>query len=780
LSARLALLDLTKIGSASLAGEIRDEAVRLLNADRAIVWRYRPRLRQLFAEQAGEEMRALPVSPREARDVMREAAVWARQVVGVRRRLVEASFGVASGAAPEPTLAIPLQTDTPHGLLLVQLENGRSGIGKVLAEAATLAAQAAVLLANQEAFEGAQRNESQLTALYETAGEISSRLELQTVLRAIVDRARSLAHAPIAYLMLVDEGAEEIYMRVTTGITSQSFTAIRLKLGAGLGGMVAQEKHAFYTGDYLNDARFTHQELVDAEVRREGIKSILGVPLQASENFIGVLYVADRTTRAFAGAEIDVLRSLAHHAALAIENARLYERATNALAELEEANLVIQDHVHRLERADEVHRQLSEMLLAGEGLAAVVELISRLADEPVVLLDEHGRPLAAAGASSDAFGRRLATKGLDGDATADVDLRAVLGRLRGLAPSELASRPPVRERLRLVAPIVAGAELLGSVWMETSTEAAEDDRHIVRHALRVVGLELLKARSILETERRLRSELLDELLAARPTSHSSLARRAAALGVDVSVPHRLVLVRVRPVSSGETPAVGSLDRGRDRLVVALRRRSWCTFVGESAGYVVALVAVDASAADLRRLLSQAGGAGVELSAVVSSACEQPRDYRSEFLVADRVFSVLPSRLREPVLDLDQVRFLPLLFREGGESDLRLFSRSRLGPLLQLRDQQRRDLLGTLSAYFEQGASVARTAAALHVHVNTVYYRLQRLRALLGPDFASPLRAVDLQIALLGQRLVGDGLEESSEAEPEISSSPALDRGPTGS
>jgi GAF domain-containing protein len=710
---------------------------------------------------------------------MREAAVWPRQAAGVRRRLVEASFGVASGAFPEPTLAIPLQTDVPHGLLLLQLEDGTS-IGKVLTEAATFAAQAGVVLANHDALDGAQRNESQLTALYETAGEISSKLELQTVLGALVERARSLAHAPIAYLMLVDEGAEEIYMRVTSGITSSRFTAIRLKLGAGLGGMVAQEKHAFYTGDYLNDARFTHQELVDDEVRREGIKSILGVPLQASEKFIGVLYVADRTTRAFARVEIDVLRSLAHHAALAIENARLYERATVALARLEQANLVIKDHVHRLERADEAHRQLTEMLLAGEGLNRVVRLLSELVDRPVVLLEEHGRPLAAAGTPSDSFGQRLATSGLDDSVATDPDLRAVVSRLRDLAPSELARRAPVRRRPRLVAPIVAGAELLGSVWMETSTQAADDERDVVKQAVRVIGLELLKARSILETERQMRSELLDELLAAGPSNESLLARRASALGVDISVPHRLVLVRVRPARRSEASPVGAVERAKERFVGALKGRRWCTFLGESAGYVVALVAVDVSTADLRRLLAEVDGAGVELSTVVTSPCLQSKDYRSEFLVAGRVLSVLPAGLREQVLELDRVRFLALLFREGGETDLRQFSRSRLEPVLHLRDQQRRELIRTLSTYFEQGASVARTAAALHVHVNTVYYRLRRLQALLGPDFASPLRAVDLQIALLGQRLTGEGLEESSQDEAEMSSAAPVDRRPAAS
>jgi DNA-binding PucR family transcriptional regulator len=108
----------------------------------------------------------------------------------------------------------------------------------------------------------------------------------------------------------------------------------------------------------------------------------------------------------------------------------------------------------------------------------------------------------------------------------------------------------------------------------------------------------------------------------------------------------------------------------------------------------------------------------------------------------------------------------VLFREGQEGELQRFARSRLGPLLRVRNPQRRELLRTLRAYFESGMSASRSAAALHVHVNTVYYRLERLRGLLGPGFVEPLRALDLQIALLAQRLSGEDLEEPSEAEAE--------------
>ncbi|MFI8764093.1 PucR family transcriptional regulator [Streptomyces sp. R-07] len=58
-----------------------------------------------------------------------------------------------------------------------------------------------------------------------------------------------------------------------------------------------------------------------------------------------------------------------------------------------------------------------------------------------------------------------------------------------------------------------------------------------------------------------------------------------------------------------------------------------------------------------------------------------------------------------------------------------------------------DLVRTLDAYFASGMSPARTKDELHVHVNTVAQRLERVGRLLGPDWQSPARALEIQLAL---------------------------------
>ncbi|MCC3264165.1 hypothetical protein LLE87_38995, partial [Paenibacillus polymyxa] len=68
-------------------------------------------------------------------------------------------------------------------------------------------------------------------------------------------------------------------MRVTDGTVSARFQALRLPMGAGLGGLVAQTAAPYATADYFADGRFRHTVEINDGVRDEGLVAILGVPL---------------------------------------------------------------------------------------------------------------------------------------------------------------------------------------------------------------------------------------------------------------------------------------------------------------------------------------------------------------------------------------------------------------------------------------------------------------------------------------------------------------------
>ena len=211
--------------------------------------------------------------------------------------------------------------------------------------------------------------EAELSALYETASDLTAIRDVDTILAAIVRRARQLLHCDMTYLSLNDESDGASYMKVTDGALTREFQTLRLPLGTGLLGLVAQTGAAYFTEDYAADERFVHQGYIDEAVAGEQIRAILGVPLVLDGVVIGALLAVHRSVRRFPQAEVSLLTSFAAHAVVALENARLF-------AELDEANRSLTRHTEAVDAAALAHDRLTDLLIGGGGVAEVAEVLS--------------------------------------------------------------------------------------------------------------------------------------------------------------------------------------------------------------------------------------------------------------------------------------------------------------------------------------------------------------------------------------------------------------------
>lgn len=256
--------------------------------------------------------------------------------------------------------------------------------------------------------EGRRRREAELTALFETVHDLAGLRDLDDVLQAIVQRARRLLGTEVAYMTLTDTERGDTYMRVTVGSVSARFQQLRLGMGEGLGGLVAQTARPYVTEDYPRDARFQHTDSIDTGVGEEGLVAILGVPLLlGGRDVIGVLYAADRRERVFEREQIALLRSFAAHAAVAIDNARLLTETTQALAGLREAHATSR-------RASEVHDRLTELVLRGGGVDDVTRALAEVLGGRVEFTDTPDAALAPAVERSRREGHAVREGGVEG------------------------------------------------------------------------------------------------------------------------------------------------------------------------------------------------------------------------------------------------------------------------------------------------------------------------------------------------------------------------------
>ncbi|MFE0703827.1 helix-turn-helix domain-containing protein [Streptomyces sp. NPDC058872] len=563
--------------------------------------------------------------------------------------------------------------------------------------------------------EGRRRREAELSALFATAHDLAGLRDLDAVLRAIVQRARSLLGTEVAYLSLNDPTAGDTYMRVTEGSVSARFQQLRLGMGEGLGGLVAQTARPYVTDDYFDDERFQHTRTIDTAVRDEGLVAILGVPLSLGSQVIGVLFAADRRARVFEREQVALLGSFAAHAAVAIDTANLLAETRSALTELERANDIIREHSAFIERASEVHDRLSELVLHGGGVHDVAEAVSEVLGGTVEFTE------AGAGTAHRAGGHA------------------------------------VRVGDDWVASVSAGGETLGALVLHGQPRLDPVDQRTLERAALVTSLLLLARRSAGEAEQRVRGELLDDLLDAPDRDRRLLRERAARLRTDSEAPHVVLAARIdRAAEDGDADAGRRESVDRQHLWSAASHLAATRHGLASArdGGTVLLLPLGAgeSAADLARQTARSLGGSlrepvtVGASAPVRAPLDHPDRVAFAYGEARRCLDALVLLRRSGQgAAAEDLGFLGLLLADGRDVDG--FVGRTIGQVIDYDRRRGTDLVRTLDAYFASGMSPARTKDELHVHVNTVAQRLERVARLLGPDWQSPSRALEIQLAL---------------------------------
>ncbi len=568
------------------------------------------------------------------------------------------------------------------------------------------------------------RREQELSALNDTASDLAGLRDLDAVLRAIVHRARTLLSADVAYMTLTDDEIGDTFMRVTDGSISAKFQGLRLGLGEGLGGLVTQTGTPYVTADYPRDARFRHTSEIDTGVGEEGLVAILGVPLRLGSRVIGVLYAANRSARPFAREEVSLLVSLAAHAAVAIDTARLLAETRDALEELSAANALIRRQSSSVERAAAAHDRMTRLVLRGGGVADVAAAVTDVLGGALLVLDADGRQLAAVG-----------------------DMRppdpAVVSE--AVAASRVEGRSVHRGGL-WVAAVVAGGEDLGALLLD-GCDLIDADQRLLERAALVTALLLLFRRTVAEAESRVRGELLDDLLGGPIRDPDALRVRADRLGVNLDAPSVVVAVEHDDTGAARRRALSwaaSYASTRAGLAAGREGRLVLVLPGGDPG-AVARTAIRALSRALGGTATPTAGA----AGPTTGAAAIPAAYRD----ATRCLGALIALHRHgEAASTAELGFVGLLL--GGERDVNRFLTDSIGPVVDYDTRRGTALVRTLEAYFGVGGSLSRAAEALHVHVNTVTQRLERVGQLLGDDWQRPDRALEVQLALRLHRLRG--------------------------
>ncbi|WAL39539.1 GAF domain-containing protein [Brevibacterium sp. BRM-1] len=609
-----------------------------------------------------------------------------------------------------------------------------AGLGAGLAAAGLDPAQRAAVLAAvggtaEEASRLRQRG-AELTALAESARILATETDVDAVLAHVVRMAHDLVLSDVAYLSAFDPQTGELRVRATHGVVTDDFARIHVPAGIGLASLIATTRRPQAIADYRASEAIAHSPQIDRAMEGEAIASIVGVPLIAGEELLGILFAGVRRRHEFRPAELAILSALADHAAIALSRSHSFRelRATVTRAQASQARRDAEASAER-ELAARVDA-LFELVLADAHPAELVRALGAALGLPATLVagddawsSAPGAPAPAAvraAAAGAAAGRVHRAAGVDGAdlACAVVEADAAGSAVLAVALGERAEPSPV-----VGSALLRGARICVCAWRlqeaQLAREAGDDDRLV--------------------------AALLAPGDAARWVLGGMLAR-----GVETTA-----VARAWVLAAPEA----ALRRTRLRL-----RALPGVLVGIHAGALYAAAAHGAADSAAAVLGEEAPGRGPALATALGPAGDTAAASTAATQGAPRGEATGPGALRSAwrraaaharlavALEWTGVIALAELAPVSGllsaeRSVLDEFVERQLGPLRRADAARGSQLAQTLTAYVRAGRSPSATARDSGYHLNTVTQRLRRIDALLGPTWREPERMFALEAAV---------------------------------
>lgn len=606
-----------------------------------------------------------------------------------------------------------------------------------------------------------------LDATCEFGRAVNRGVPLDDLLNLIAGAVAQLTGYDYSSVLLPDDAGEKLLIRGFYGLRPSYVAEVNASraplirpgdLAEGPSSRAFRTQRPVVLADIKADVTCEGWEGMAAE---QGYRSILALPLVASEGSLGVLSCYTRECRVFGADEVVLMEAIANQAALAIESSLLRERQQGEITALEQRVALLREEHRIIRRAEDVHRDLMGLLLAGESLERITRQLAEAIGSDVLVEDAAGHPLGAA----------VTPDAVDGipsvEARRHPRVEALLRHAR--AEHTVVEVPGEDHRTSLVAPVVLDDELAGRVWAFNADGGfGPFERRALDRGAMVVALAVSKLRTAQEVEWRLSREFLDDLLAVdgRCDPDSTLTR-AHQLGLELTEAHTPVVVRPDPDGDDSVARLaGNTARLQRTLLTQVQRVIDATGVGEAAlvtargeDVIVLWPHRDGQppAAELAESLRNQSRPYVgSVSVGVGPPCSAVTEYGDAYrLAAGALDLVQRAGQRDRVLALGDLGMYRLLLQVKRPEELIDFMHGVLAPLYEYDGRRDTTLVETLRAFLRCGFSAAATAEALIVHPNTISYRLRRIEELLGINCHDPEALLQFQLAFMVERVLGE-------------------------
>lgn len=401
-------------------------------------------------------------------------------------------------------------------------------------------------------------------------------------------------------------------------------------------------------------------------------------------------------------------------------------------------------------RSQELQRQLTQIVLTGGELPAVATALASFLERSVLIENTAFEVLAAAQHGPIDEARRQMVE--LGRSSADrVALFLAQGIYRELqqqmGPLRMSARPAAGLTMeRVAAPIVAGGEIYGYIWIVAGDRPLTGlDELAIEGAATVSALLLLKEQAVREARQSQRGDLLDQLLSLTANPLSTLVEQANQAGYRLDRAHQVVFVQLPDEHRGARGYLAPqfedwLGRQLHAPLVVVRERGIAAII-ETPDQQLGVRLAQGLLNDL-----QPGVPDVYIGVSQINAAGQPlrRGYDQAVVAAEIGRRLRLERRVCPAWELGLLEWLYHLAPERLADNPYYL---QIDQLARHDQRHRHDLLRSLEAYLDCGGALAEAALRLNIHRNTLAYRLNRVTELLGVDLREVEQRLNLHVAI---------------------------------
>jgi hypothetical protein len=537
--------------------------------------------------------------------------------------------------------------------------------------------------------------------------------EPELIMDRLVQEARRLLSADLAYIATGDSDAR-FTIQHCAGVALTDLVGKSFAPRTGLAGEVARTGQPMQVLDYASSTLFTHGE-ADEIARAEGLVSVLAIPLALRARLGGVLCVAHRSATAFSPSDVEMGVVIADHAASCVETGALLEQ-----------------HADRVERLTVLNEELRrrDRLLSDEArwTADVIDIVGEGGGVPDVLaaLGAEQRDVAFAPANGDRpqrSGPRVLT---------DTELATLLAAPHPDEPDVQRGNGWSCHRR----PVSAGTEHFGTLLLARRDPISAEDEALLRRGAPVLAL-ILAAQAAADKEVwRDRGTWLRAAL----TGPDDAPDPGRLPGVQRNRTYIVVYCALRP-----NPADSA---GQPALTPARVAASLASGTSFPDGDDLVIICPAADLDSTVRALRAALGPATFAAGLSAQTPGRIRELREALREARRTATgLLALHMRQTVADSSALGPLTLLLGAAGDADALLVAEQTLRPLATLPARRAAELRETMAAFLRNNQHMQRTAHQLHIHVNTLYQRLDSLTELFGQLWRTPQQSLALRLAL---------------------------------